>query len=263
MARNLTTVTEVVNDFILTLDGDDYAANVSDTLVHNYALRGIRDMGFDLMERVRSIKLTKNSNDTVDLPDDFVSIVKVGVVSGDGIIRALGVNPHLNIAQAYKKDAAGNLIDSDGDGVYDRVDASDSVPSSQDIVFDNYVYQNAVGQLYGLGGGFSVGEYRIDLDQNRIEIASNSSIVDIIIEYVADEARSVNPTIHVMAEEALRMYIYYKIIERKSNVPSREKQRARTEYYNERRLANSRMKAFGKEDALKMIRKNFKQSPKY
>ena len=59
MARNLITVTEVVNDFILTLDGDDYAANVSDTLVHNYALRGIRDMGFDLMERVRSVKLSK------------------------------------------------------------------------------------------------------------------------------------------------------------------------------------------------------------
>lgn len=263
MARNLITVTEVVNDFILTLDGDDYAANVSDTLVHNYALRGIRDMGFDLMERVRSVKLSKNSNDTVDLPDDFVSLVKVGVVSGDGILRAMGENRHLNIAQAYKKDAAGNLMDSDGDGVYDRVDASSSSSSNRDVLFDNYIYQNSVGQLYGVGGGFGVGEYRLDVDQNRIELASNASVSEVVIEYIADEARSTNPTVHVMAEEALRLYIYYKIIERKSAVPAREKARARTEYYNERRLANSRMKAFGKEDALKMIRKNFKQSPKY
>ena len=57
--------------------------------------------------------------------------------------------------------------------------------------------------------------------------------------------------------------MYYKIVERKSNVPGNEKARARQEYYNERRKANSRMKSFGKVDALAMIRKNFRQSPKY
>jgi hypothetical protein len=57
--------------------------------------------------------------------------------------------------------------------------------------------------------------------------------------------------------------LYYKIIERKSNVPANEKARARQEYYNERRKANARMKSFGKQDALSMLRKNFRQSPKY
>ena len=56
--------------------------------------------------------------------------------------------------------------------------------------------------------------------------------------------------------------MYYKIIERKSNVPLSEKARARQEYYNERRKANARMKSFGKVDALNMLRRNFKQSPK-
>ena len=41
-----------------------------------------------------------------------------------------------------------------------------------------------------------------------------------------------------------------------------EKSRARQEYYNEKRLANARLKSFTKEEALKTIRKNFKQSPK-
>jgi hypothetical protein len=45
-------------------------------------------------------------------------------------------------------------------------------------------------------------------------------------------------------------------------VPLGEKGRARQEYYNERRLANSRLKSFTKDEALKTIRKNFKQSPK-
>lgn len=267
MARNLVTVSEVVNDFILSLDSDDYANNVSDTMVHNYALRGIRDMGFDMLERIRSIKLEKASNDTVELPDDFVSLVKIGVVGNDGLLYVLGENNNINISQKYKK-VGTSRIDSDGDGVYDREDAkSGSTPPGLDLddalLFNNYVYHNSIGQIYGLGGGFYQGQYRVNLDQNRIELALNTNWKEVVIEYVADEARSVNPTIHLMAEEALRCYIYYKIIERKSSVPANEKARARAEYYNERRKANSRLKSFTKEEALKTIRKNFKQTPKY
>ena len=84
-----------------------------------------------------------------------------------------------------------------------------------------------------------------------------------VVEYIADEARSANPDVHVYAEEALRSYVYYKIIERKSSVPANEKSRARAEYYNERRKANARLSNFTKEEALKTIRKNFHQAPKY
>ena len=89
-----------------------------------------------------------------------------------------------------------------------------------------------------------------------------SGVSQIVIEYIADEARSKNPSVHAYAEEALLSYVYYKIIERRSSVPANEKARARTEYYNEYRKANARMKSFTKEEALKTIRKNYKQSPK-
>ena len=91
------------------------------------------------------------------------------------------------------------------------------------------------------------------MDQNRIELKSNDSMSELVIEYIADEARATNPRVHVYAEEALRSYIYYKLIERKSSVPANEKARARAEYYNERRKANARMKSFTKEEALKTI----------
>jgi hypothetical protein len=101
------------------------------------------------------------------------------------------------------------------------------------------------------------------LDQNRIEIGSNGDIGEVVIEYVADEGRSKNPSVHVYAEEALISYMYYKIIERKASVPANEKARARQEYYNERRKANARIKSFTKEEALKTIRKNYRQAPKF
>lgn len=225
-------------------------------------------MGFDMLKRVRSLKLSVNSNDTVDLPDDFVSLTKVGVVKQDGLIYVLGENKNINYSQKYDTDTAGNPVDSDGDGLYDRVDAKTASAGTgifgddDYIVFSNYIYQNNIGQIYGLGGGFYEGQYRLNEDQNRIEL-SGVQATDLVIEYVADEARSINPTVHIEAEEALRSYIYYKLVERKSSVPMGEKARARQEYYNERRKANARLKAFSQEEALKTIRKNFKQSPKY
>jgi len=268
MARNLVTVDQVVNDFVLTLDSDDYVNNASDVVIKNFALRGIREMGFDMLKRVRSVKLSVNSNDTVTLPDDYVDLVKIGVVKSDGLVYVFGENKNINYSQKYDSDAAGNFIDSDGDGIYDRVEAKTGGTSSgvfgddDYVVFSNYIYQNNIGQIYGLGGGYYEGEYRLNHDQNRIEL-SGVQHSEVVIEYIADEARSVSPTVQVEAEEALRSYIYYKLIERKSSVPMGEKARARQEYYNERRKANARLKAFSAEEALKTIRKNFKQSPKY
>jgi hypothetical protein len=276
MANNYITVDQVVNDFILTVDSDDYAGAVPDTTLRNFALRGIRDIGFDVSKVVRSIKILVNANNnTVELPDDYIDWTKVGVVSGDGLIYVLGENKNINYSQAYLYDALGNKADYDNDGIYDRQDSKSATSSGspsignqvqdgfESYVFRNYVYDNDFGGLYGIGGGHMYGEFRVNLDQNRIEIGANEDISEIVLEYVADEARSQNPRVHVYAEEALRAYMYYKIVERKSSVPANEKARARQEYYNEKRLANARMKSFTKDELLRTIRKNFKQSPKF
>ena len=114
-----------------------------------------------------------------------------------------------------------------------------------------------------MAGGHLHGEYRINLDRNRIELSTNNDFTEVVLEYIADEARNTDPMVHVYAEEALRAYIYYKLCERKSTVPANEKSRARAEFYNERRKAKARMSNFTKEEAMKVIRKNYKQSPKY
>ena len=277
MAKNTVPLSQVIKDFIITLDGDDYASNASDSAIRNFALRGIREIGFDLSKKVKSLKLNINTaNNTVELPDDFVDLVKVGIVDSDGIVRVFGQNKNINQSRAYV-DANGEAVytvssakNNDGDGVYDRVDDKTSTintPGETDnldhYIFENYLYQGGYGRLYGVGGGNLAGDYRLNLDQNRLEVDTNSGYSQVVIEYVADEARAANPSVHVYIEEALRSYIYYKIIERKASVPANEKARARSEYYNERRKANARMSNFTKEEALRTIRKNFQQAPKY
>jgi len=280
MARNTVPLDQIINDFIITLADDDYAGNASDTQIRTHALRGIREMGFDMSKKIRSLKLTVSATNTIELPDDFVDWSKVGVVGSDGIVYVLGENKNVNYSQAYE-DGSGNKVgtaaeayDSDGDGVYDRIDSkgatnSGSPAASDDVTqgFDSYIFRNyvygATNGLYGIGGGHYYGTFRVNLDQNRIELETNQDIGEAVIEYVADEARSKNPSVHVYLEEALMSYMYYKIIERKASVPANEKARARQEYYNERRKANARIKSFTKEEALKTIRKNYKQAPKF
>ena len=40
MSMNKVKLSQIVNDFIITSDGDDYINNVSDVAIRNFALRG-------------------------------------------------------------------------------------------------------------------------------------------------------------------------------------------------------------------------------
>ena len=278
---NYVTLSDVISDYKITMDGDDYVANASDIAIRNFALRGIREFGFDVTSRIKSIKIDINTaNNTVSLPDDFVDVLKLGVVGADGVVTVLGQNKSVNYNRRIEQvsgadttstsDSAQGPLDIDVNLILNREDdktsTSGDTQPAQDYafyVFQNYMYQGSIGRLYGVGGGLRVGDYRINLDENRIEIDVNDGTTSVILEYIADEARSTNPVIHVYAEEALRSYIYYKLCERKSIVPANEKARARSEYYNERRKAKARLSNFSKDEALKVIRKNFKQAPKY
>lgn len=279
MSHNTVTLKDVIGDFKIALDSDDYISNVSDVQLRNIALRGIRDIGFDIGKKVKSLKLPVETNDTVLLPDDFVDLIKIGVVAEDGLVYVFAENKNIN--HSYQKisntgvDATyttfnNSPLNIEANKIEDIVEAktatlnqSDTIDSFYEYVFENFMYEGGIGRIYGMGGGHHRGEYRINLDQNRIEVQKGSDINEVVLEYVADEARSGNPTVHVYAEEALRAYMYYKLIEKKATVPAGEKARARAEYYNERRLANARLSNFTKENALKTIRKNFTQVPKY
>lgn len=279
MSMNYTTLRQIVDDFIITMDGDDYISNVSDSAIRNVALRGIRELGFDVSAKVKSIKRTiDTTNSTVELPDDYVDIVKIGAVDADGILRVLGENKNINYSMRMETaddddTSQTNTFDSGplnipANQIGDRVEAksatsNDSTNDYDYYIFENYIFQGGIGRMYGLGGGNLQGEYRLNLDQNRIEIDTASDFSELVLEYIADEARSSNPTVHVYAEEALRSYMYYKLCERKSTVPANEKARARAEYYNERRKAKARLSNFTKDEVLKTIRQNFRLTPKY
>lgn len=273
---NYVPLSQVINDFKITTDADDFTSNASDAAIRNHALRGIRELGFDVVSRIKSLKLSVDkSNNTVLLPDDYVDLLKLGVVDANGILRVFGENKNINysrkmVTPSSTGDSEEGPLNIDSNLIGNRSDDKSATNPDggtsndfQHYIFENYLFNGSIGRMYGVGGGHREGEYRINLDQNRIEIDTSEDFSEIVLEYVADEARSTNPVIHVYAEEALRSYIYYKLCERKANVPAGEKSRARAEYYNERRKASRRLSNFSKEEAMRITRKNFRLIPKY
>ena len=90
MARNIVTLSQVISNFKILNEADSYCASTSDTVIRALALRGIREMGFDMMKRIRSLRLPVNTSlSTVDLPDDFVDLTKIGYVGLDGLVLSL------------------------------------------------------------------------------------------------------------------------------------------------------------------------------
>jgi hypothetical protein len=272
-----TPLRQIIEDFILTLDTDDFVSGASDIAIRNFALRGIREIGFDVVPKIKSMKLPVVTPDEVTLPDDFVDVIKMGVVHSDGLVYVFGLNDNINMSRQYatplsQSVSAAGPLDIPDNLIDDRTDSKTpttgfsgptSMTNLDSYIFRNYLYENSYGRLYGVGGGKLYGEYRVNLDRNRIEVASNTAFSEVVLEYISDEARNTDPMVHVYAEEALRCYMYYKLCERKSTVPAGEKARARSEFYNERRKAKARMNSFTKEEAMKVIRKNYKQSPKF
>lgn len=270
MARNKITIEEIVTEYMLRLTPDDYTYGIPRTKVRNIALHGCRRLGFMISTNIKTLKLPVNKTlMCVELPDDFVDWIKVGHVGSDGLVYVFGENNNISSGMKYLLDNTGNPVDSDGDGVYDRVQDKQVPQTNVDLqaagnfLFRNYILRDQIGSLYGIGGGQYGGEFRFNTELNRFEISTSMQLDEVLIEYVYDEALDSNPSVHPYAENAMYAYIYYELVSRKSGVPQSEKARARMEYYNEQRLAKAMIKSFTKEEALKVIRKNFKQSPKY
>ena len=199
---NYVPLSQVINDFKITNDADDFTSNASDAALRNHALRGIRELGFDVVSRIKSIKLDLDTtNNTIALPDDFVGILKLGIVDTHGILRVFGENKNINYSRKVTTPLStsdseegplnieANLINNRQD---DKGSTSENLDSAEDVdyyVFENYLFNGSIGRLYGVGGGHMPGEYRLNLDQNRIEIDTNESFDSLVLEYVADEAR--------------------------------------------------------------------------
>ena len=240
------TLDELITDLLI----DEGKNNESEYLrYYNIGLRGLKELNTDVNRDLKTVTLTMDSNQVINFPSDYVGYTKIGLVDDNGRIHVLGLDNRRIKQTGFTATASA------------ASDQSDSY-----YLFRNFLNDGSLGSLYGVGGGNNANVYYVeDRANNRFLFSTDVATDTIVVEYITDGSSDISPEkimIDPYSEEALMSFIFWKSIQRKRGIPQYEKDSARRDYYNEKRLALARMSKFTKEEALQTTRKAFKQSPK-
>lgn len=165
MAIDYTTIEEIINDFQLMIDDTSYDKEAQIYQLRLLALQGLRELTFDVEQRVKTSTHTVSSNNLdINLPSDFVKLLRIGYKGDDDEIHPLGYKSNLSL------DATVQSVISDDP--YDE---------------NNPYYHTEVGRKYGIGGGQNtLGYYRVNRQDGTINFSSNVAGKTVFMEYISD-----------------------------------------------------------------------------
>ena len=145
------------------------------------AIDGYKLLNINYQQTVKVAYLEMNQANIVALPIDFVEYSKIGI-NACGNIWTLSVNNNMILPRVEK---CGYTIRE-----VCRCETNDGVafdPPQEGVEFVghwwNGLYNN---HLFGAGGGFNIGYYRIDKEYNRIVFNPEMPKLPIILEYVSN-----------------------------------------------------------------------------
>jgi hypothetical protein len=165
-----TSIEEVVNDFQLLIDDTSYDKEAQTHQLRLLALQGLRELKFDAEQEVKTstqvvLDSSSSSNHlSIELPSDYVKMLRIGYKGADGNFHPFSSNPNLSL------------------------DASVSAQVSDDSLNENNPYYHTdLGKKYGQGGGNNdLGYYRINRNDQRINFSSNLAGKTVFMEYISD-----------------------------------------------------------------------------
>lgn len=248
------TLEQIVNDFMGTGDPDDYTSTISRHQVLFQARRAIQELYFDVMHDNRAISLEIDSHLTIPVPPDYIDYIRISWVDENGLLHPMAMNVNKASAKTYLQDHAYEILfDSDGCVITD----SSIVASAKDSLVDGEKQRSKLSEgcchyafvpNANFSNVYANGSFVIDKQSGVIQFSSNIESKSIVLEYVSDGLflgctgkDDGQITIHKFARTAVMNFIYFESIARRRNVPANEKQRARKEYYNSRRVAKRRL----------------------
>lgn len=261
------TLKNIVNNFMYSQDNDSYASNVGRNRVVYHAKRAVQELYFDVVNEIIAIEQELAPSLIMTLPHDYISYVRISWVDDCGKLHPLAVDNSYNLAQAYLQDNDFNLLFDDqgdilkGSHVQDLVGCRPNFP--QAFVEDGiaslvYPYYFESGPWNtNLSKIFTDGSYRIDKERGVIQFSSDVDGRNIVLEYLSDglfQREDSEIRIHKFAEEAIYSYAYWMLIRMRRNVPQNEKQAARRDYFNFRRIAKRRIQPLRYEEVRQVLK---------
>ena len=231
--RNYITLDSVINEYI-----DDSEQSIHKyAKLYNIAYRGMERLGLDFFYKIKSVKIAVDTtNYTVQLPNDYVSYTKIGVLNAKGEIIPLKFNSKMTFF---------------GDMMANRQELTEDNTLvdwyQQDVpIFYNYWDGYGFTNIYGIPSGSpNVGSFNID-DANGVVLLNQNFYYDyLMIEYLSSPDPQQQFMIPLHFREAMLAWLAWRDIASMPNTrkgalgDKRERER---NYYNQRRLANAQFK---------------------
>lgn len=219
----------------------------------HYALTCLKELDYDTLKNIKTVRLTVDENNEVDMPSDYVDWTKVGIQRGH-LVQAMGVNSKLNKLQPES-------------GTYtDIYDTQGYLPVSLDgLWFSNFLTDKGehTGNLYGHGNGASRLSFTVVPEREVIRFDIEFEVgTKILLEYIYFTSATVTSLINPYAENTIRAYINWRYKDWSKRHTRFDVAHAKDEYYNELRILRARMNPVTKVDVLRVTRGGNKQSIK-
>lgn len=246
----------------------EYLIEIGDNQMNRYArfyqfgVAGLREFHNDMTGVPKTVLLDINSNDTVDLPSDFVNYVRIGICGADGIIYALGRNDNIDLNKQYNDCGVQVKPNYQQTGFVGNV----AVVANPGEFNANWRNGELEGRFFGIGGGNNAnGYFRMNRNDNTLVLSGLSCEVhSIVLEYLADiEVAGADFPVHQFIIETLKAWIYWKSIQRDRNVAGNIKSQAQDDYIKARRVARKRLESVPLSEWYEAIRSQNKMAPKF
>lgn len=245
------TLTELVNNFITNMIGDDkLLSNVKRYNVLYHMKRGISELSYDALKDVRAIELEIGDTLSVPLPVDYVSYVRVSIVGDDGTLQPLAVNNKTTIAKSYLQDHQFNILfDQNGYPLEStpsiaetRIMGASYINIPSDTAKGDYTLSSSPNYNFDVSQNGN-GTFVIDKRTGKMNFSSNIYSKIVIIEYVSDglEGDPEFISVHKFAEQALYDYVKYMLLNNKYGIQEYIINRAKKDYYASLQNAKIRM----------------------
>jgi len=227
-----------------------------------FGISCLRELQFDVTGSPVIKILPVNSDDTVDLPNDYLNYIRIGYTDPYGVFKPLGVNNDIALNRT--------LTDCGTPGQRRTIedtteDAYPWVPYPLEYYSAHYRNGENIGRYYGAGGGNNVrGGFRIDKNYSQIQLQNYRGGDTLTLEYLADPNKSEgNFDVHPFAVETVKSWIDWKMNFSNPNVALSFSEQKRLLYSRNKKLLFSRMSSISVQDMLQAFRKGNKAAPKF
>ncbi len=241
-------LSDIVNEWLLAEKGETQNNLFARMFIIGVA--GVRELHLDINGIIKTVELSINPSQTVDLPSDYVKYSKIGIIGCDGRIHSLGLDDDLALNDVYNN--CGQRIMRNQFPCNCGTACGGSCGGFGFVgnglwpwggLWGNGAWENA-GGIFGLGGGNNVnGYFRYDRAANQLLLANMCDNSDsIVLEYVADLSQDSEGDfiVHPFEIETIKAWMSWKYVALNPRISLGEKSNRERLYYNARRKMNNR-----------------------